>query len=358
MSILSKYVCKNPFNYLDVQDNSSYICCPSWCNVDINKNNNSELGWNSTELIEVQKSVLDGSYRFCDKNVCPSLNTLINNNKIPHNFVEKNEFLKYYSITSIDDIHKIKSYPEFILFGFDRSCNLNCPSCRRNLIPNDKEGSVEYRRKKEILDKIESNFSKNAKILLITGSGDPFYSNIYREYLQNFDETKYPLLDEIKIITNGNMLNKKLWDSLKSKKYIKSLEISIDAGTRETYEKVSRLNGRWDTLIKNLKFINTIDTIKFLQLSFVVNEYNFHEMNLFYNLMMDIFTNKNKRIEIVYRQHVFWESGIYSKSEVDSIKIFEPGHPRYGEFETEFNLLYRNPNVNHNFNHLVKKSIV
>ena len=33
--ILKKYVCTNPFNYLDVQPNSQWICCPSWAPTNI-----------------------------------------------------------------------------------------------------------------------------------------------------------------------------------------------------------------------------------------------------------------------------------------------------------------------------------
>ena len=360
MSILDKYVCKNPFNYLDSQGNQSYICCPSWCDTDINYEKNDSLGWETSRANEIRKSVLDGSYKFCDKKVCPSLNELIHKKTIPDNFIEKNKFTDYYGINNIEDVYNINFYPEFILFGFDRSCNLKCPSCRHSLVPNDRKNTPQYIQKNKILDIIERKFSKNVKRLLITGSGDPFYSNIYREYLQNFNKSKYSKLECIKIITNGRMLNKKMWDSLNCTEYIKDIEVSIDAGSKTTYENITRLGGSWDELIENLKFINTIPTIGIIQLSFVVNEYNFHEMNSFYNTMIDIFGKSSirRKVEIVFRQHVYWESGKYSKEEVESIKVFEPHHPKFSDFEKEFNILYRKPYVNHNFNHLMKKTLV
>ena len=54
---LTKYVCKNPFVYLDAQgENGSYICCPSWCPTKINETP-EEIGWNSQTSKEIRKSV-------------------------------------------------------------------------------------------------------------------------------------------------------------------------------------------------------------------------------------------------------------------------------------------------------------
>ena len=38
-------------------------------------------------------------------------------------------------------------------------------------------------------------------------------------------------------------------------RFVKSCEISIDGGTKDTYENKTRINGKWDELIDNLKFI-------------------------------------------------------------------------------------------------------
>ena len=41
--------------------------------------------------------------------------------------------------------------------------------------------------------------------------------------------------------------------------YVHTCEISIDAGVKDTYENVTRLGGNWETLLKNLEFINPSD---------------------------------------------------------------------------------------------------
>lgn len=354
-SKLKQFVCKNPFEYFDIQENSSYICCPSWCSKDV-FTNNGKLGWDDYSNIDVRKSVLDGSYKYCDKNICPSLNKLLNTNEIPNNFVKKDKFVEYYSIQNLNDLNNIEFDCKNILFGFDRSCNLKCSSCRVGMVINDRIDSDEYKLKLNILNTIEQRLAKTLKSILITGSGDPFYSNLYRNYLINFDKSKYPNLDEIKIITNGIMLDEKLWNSLNAKDFIKSIEISIDAGTKQTYENVTRLNGNWDRLLSNLKFISQIKSVDFFQLSFVVSELNYMEMILFYDLITNIY--RGRKFEVVFRQHVYWEDGKYTKEEVDSLSIFNISHKKHNLFLKELNKIYNKPFVNHNFNHLVKKNII
>lgn len=358
--ILKKYVCTHPFNYIDIQDNGDFVCCPSWCPTNIREGN--EMNWMSENATSIRKSVLDGSYSHCDHIVCPALSDLINNGKPSEVFLPIETFKEIYKIESIEDVENIESSPEEILFGFDRACNFKCPSCRVNLIPNSKEDSPEHERKLKILKYIEDNFAKSAKKLLITGSGDPFYSKIYREYLQNFDETKYPNIENIQIITNGKMLNKKMWDSLNAKKFIRSIEVSIDAGTKNTYENVTRLNGNWDVLIDNLKFISTVRSIKDMILSMVVSELNFTEMYEFYKLMMGIFNGDNYRnLSINFRQHIHWGTGKYSVDDVSKMQVFNPSHSKFDLFMEELKKIHNKPHVSHNFNHLndkIKKSLI
>lgn len=352
--ILKKYVCTNPFKYIDIQGGGDFVCCPSWCGTNIREGN--VMNWNSPNAIDIRKSVLDGTYRHCDHIVCPTLSELINNNSVPNNFIPIDNFKKHYNIETLDDVKNIQTSPEEILFGFDRSCNLKCPSCRLDLVPNDKIDSYEHKKKLEILNYIETNFAKSAKKLLITGSGDPFYSKIYRDYLQNFDETKYPNLEEIQIITNGKMLNEKMWNSLKSKRFIKTIEISIDAGTKETYENVTRLNGNWEVLMDNLRFISTIDSLNFMIVSMVVSELNYTEMETFYDKMIEIFRDSKFKLLINFRQHVYWGTGKYSEEDVNKMQVFNKTHSGYDHFIEELKKIHGKEHVSHNFNHLFEKT--
>ena len=324
---LSDYVCTFPFRYMDLQPYQVYVCCPSWCPTSIREQrSDNDINWNSDAAIDIRKSVLDGTYRHCNHEVCPSLNRLLNTDDIPNNFIHIDEFKKIHEINSIDDVINVETYPEEVTFGFDRSCNFKCPSCRKEMVPNDEEFSKEHRDKLKTLSIIEEKFSPHIKSILITGSGDPFYSKIYRNYLINFNSNTYPKLEDIKIITNGKMLNEKMWNSMSASKHIKSIEISIDAGTKYTYENVTRLNGDWDVLIDNLKFISTLTTIKSLCLSFVVSEKNYLEMEIFYDIISDIFKNSKFKYRISYSQHVHWGDGAYTEEEVKNLQVFNKEH--------------------------------
>jgi MoaA/NifB/PqqE/SkfB family radical SAM enzyme len=212
---------------------------------------------------------------------------------------------------------------------------------------------MKHLEKLRTLKTIEDKFSKSIKTILITGSGDPFYSNIYRNYLINFDESKYPNLETIRLITNGKMLNQKMWDSLAAKRFIKEIEISIDAGTKYTYEKVTRINGNWNTLISNLRFVSGLDTVKKLTLSFVVSEKNYLEMDLFRILMKDIFKESSFELFLNYTQHVYWGDGAYNEEEVKGIQVFNSDHPFFESFIQELKKINGDKYVLHNFHHLL-----
>ena len=367
--ILKKYVCELPFNWTDVQTNGQYVCCPSWANHNIRVNTSGSQSefpmnmdddvmrnWTSKAAKQIRNSVYDGSYKYCDKNVCPHLNKLINTQQKPWvALLPKEEFEKKYNIRNKLDVLRFKTPPEEILFGFDRSCNLKCPSCRVSLIANDDENSKPYKVKEHLIESIENGFGYNLKRIVVTGSGDPFYSKIYRKYLQNFDIKKYPLLEEIQIVTNATMLNEKMWNSLNSAPYIKFIEISIDAGTKNTYENVTRLNGQWDILIKNLKFLSTRDTINNIVCSFVVSKNNYKEMKTFYDIISDIFKEwvklPNKELGINFRQIVDWST--YPIDEFKELQVFEPEHELHSDFLYHLDKISYLENSNHNFYHLL-----
>jgi MoaA/NifB/PqqE/SkfB family radical SAM enzyme len=363
---LEKYVCEEPFLYTDVHTHGQFVCCPAWgppnIKVDTSGNANAKLfnesddvhrNWTSDVAYDIRKSVYDGSYSVCNHDLCPKLNQLKNSNIIPEKMLLKEEFEKKYNIRTLEDLRNFSTPPEEILFGFDRSCNLQCPSCRVSLVTNDNVESKAYKNKLHILKSIEDSYGSNLKRILVTGSGDPFYSTIYRQYLQNFDKSKYPNLESLQIITNGVILNEKMWNSLQAAPYIKFIEISIDAGNKNTYENVTRLNGDWDRLISNLKFIATLDTVDDIVCSFVVSKNNYKEMKQFYNLITDIFRDFKNKLGINYRQIANWWT--YKYEELKELQVFEEENSDFYDFLIELKKIHDLPFVNHNFHHIISK---
>jgi sulfatase maturation enzyme AslB (radical SAM superfamily) len=368
---LKNYVCKRPFENLDIQEDSQWLCCPSWAPVNIRghreplKIDEDLVGnWKSQLAQDLRRTVLDGSYSMCDHELCPSL-SMVKNSETPYtsnfipgpgvNFLKRSHFKDRFGIGTADEIAKFDKLPARLTLSFDSSCNLKCPSCRNSIIPNDDVDSEQYKIKKYMMDMIDDEFGESAKSIMITASGDPVYSKLYREYLINFDASKYPNLDFIHLLTNGVLLDEKMWNSFKAKPYIKTLDISVDAGNKETYENIVRLNGDWDKLMDNIRFLCKQDVIDTLMFSMVVCKYNYKEMLQMYEVIMDILKDvTGKTIKFVYTQLLPNSHGAYTFDEYNNITIFKETNPEFESFKTELMKIHGKPHVNHNFHHLIK----
>jgi MoaA/NifB/PqqE/SkfB family radical SAM enzyme len=341
---LKKYICVVPFNSLEIHNNTYFLCCPSWLSKRIEESDYSlEDVWKSEPVRDIRDSILDGSYRYCDKNLCPHLSNVIK-------FDKPTGPISYRSETKI--IQNNES-PENVIFNFDRTCNYKCPSCRNELIVENIEG---IKRVEKTIEDIDKHYSSNLKNIYLTGSGDPFISVGFRNYLKNFNPLKYPLLENIHLHTNASMWNEEMWNIMPNiHKYVKTCEISIDAGTKKTYEEVTRIGGDWDNLISNLKFINTIESLKSIKVSFVVQTGNYKEMSIFADIMYDIFGEK---VNIFFGKITNW--GTFSDVAFDKVKIWDESHPEHGEFKSELNSVWRKKNVFHNLSEFIeyKKTLI
>jgi len=346
---LNDYVCMVPFRALDLMGDKNYMCCPTWLEKELPNNVPLKDLWNSEEAVDIRESVMDGSYRHCSKTKCPFLSKLIvlkdtsggpilHKTDLPDN-IKKN----YESKNGILDIK-----PRFVQFSFDRTCNFKCPSCRVDLIVAD---SNKIQSVKATLDEIEESFADSLEKIYCSGTADPFVSVSYRNFFRNFNPDKYPKLKHIRIHTNASMWNEEMWNSMPNiHKYVKTCEVSIDAGTAFTYENITRLGGKWDTLITNLKFIATIKTIESVKCSFVVQQSNYMEMERFLNIIYSIFGKKTK---VFYGRIFNW--GTFSDVTFKLLDVGDVSHPEHNLFLTEFKKVATNPYVFHNMYELLPK---
>ena len=347
--ILKKWICTKPFNYLDVQpEGKAYMFCPSWLPEDITEGGTKTIteGWFSEKSEAIRVSMLDGSFKYCDHKVCPEISAVLagddRDGKSSYMFLKEN-----YEVPKVPMV-------EDILYGQDRSCNLRCPSCRLNVIPNARVDSPEHQQKQLIQDEIEEQFGSTIQKIMLTGSGDPMYSKIYRDFLINFDKTKYPSMDEIQIVTNGVLLNEKMWNSFNCKEFIKIFDISFDAGSKFTFENSTRIGGDWDRMISNIKYlISQTDIRRKFIFSYVVSEYNFREMKQCLDIIDELTVGSEHKVVVNFRQHLFWDTGAYTQDQVNEIAVFDPTHLCHAEFLEHLKIMTQHPAVNHNFHHLL-----
>lgn len=167
----------------------------------------------------------------------------------------------------------------FLSINIDESCNLWCPSCRREQIMH-LEGPTFEKKKNDVVRILEWLDQFEGPITIeLSGNGDPLASSIIRPLFQNY---KSKPLQKFLLKTNGLLIKKQL---LKSSilKNIKTYSISVDAGTAEVYNKV-RYGGSWTVLLENFDFLVSLGKEKSVCLNFAAQKNNFRDIPNFVNL--------------------------------------------------------------------------
>lgn len=317
-----KLICKKPFEWFEVSSstgNPVHLCCSGWMPKPIGflELNEPKEIWNSKEANQIRKSVLDGSFSYCDKELCPHINEISG----PVQYVDQEEYARYR-----DSLYEEESVflPTVLNCSYDRSCNLACPSCRDAIFM---ARNTEQERLKKLFTGLLTKLGKNLYLMYVTGSGDPFGSKHFLWMLSSGILNQYPQID-IFLHTNAQLLTSRNWALLESlENNIKKIEVSVDAATKPTYE-INRKPGKWEILVENMKFISQLrkkEAINLLQIDFVVMDNNWQEMQQFIDL------GKEWEVDVVYFSTINnW--GTYSASEFSAKAIHKESHPQYHEF--------------------------
>jgi len=333
--------CINPFQYSEITEVNQALCCPAWLKnevKDVMITSNYKDNFYSNKANMLRQSILDGSYRFCKSHMCPHLSA--------H---KKGMFSNMF----VDSNHEDFKNPVLkrVSFGFDRSCNLGCPSCRSNFInfTGKKREQMD-----NILDNVVEQLGDELRAINICGGGEPFYSKTFMRFMKEFDSSKFPKLKEIRLHTNGILWSEKSWNAIKPiHDYVKRCEISIDAGTKEVYRDV-RVGGDWDTLMDNIDFILTIDGLKEITYSFVVQQRNYKDMENFYNLINTKMYGSTKKYRILYYAVSEWGE-FKEKKSFSQHEIYNPNHIEHQAFLKELKKIYTRKRVEHPFDYLIVK---
>ena len=364
LNLKGKY-CYHPFNTITVDGfGDVYVCiCQAWLPISVGKIwefDSLQAIVQSPKAREIQSSILDGSYRYCDHNTCSIIQEGELSNKIDH---------KPQTINWIN-------------FALDSSCNLSCPSCRKEFtfINDGPEFDIRIRIVDYLIKLIE-NHPYYLKFTL-SGDGDPFASLVYRHLLTNLDLTKTIQFDEngnlidpllldktkvkdsklirlrhhliqyiqngklwddipgkfdntgsksgriveIEIITNGILL-KDHWNKLeKIQKNLIRTKISFDAGTESVYE-VTRKGGSWSKLLESAKFLSKWKEKTYsnmvLTANFVVQTANYVDMPAYVELCDQLGFD-----EINFQKIVNW--GTFTNFDAEA--VWKENHPEHKLF--------------------------
>lgn len=312
--------CNIPFENFEIMwTGDVYLCCSAWVPVPVgNLNNNTVMNiWNSDIAIKIRESILDGTYSFCNKDLCAFLQT----DTLPRKDNIKDP---YFNDIVERGLTQLEKGPRILTLCNDRTCNLWCPSCRTSKFVLSGTGFEKSRLQQK---KLLAEGLKDARLLVLSGSGDPFASSLHMELLTTLRSVQYPDL-KIKIMTNGLLLTPQNWARLDGiKDSIRYLIVSIDAATAETYIKIRR-GGDFRRLMENLNFVSQLrkdgklDRVEF---HFVVQQGNYKEMIQFIEL------GKSFGVDMVSFARLC-NYGSFAKDEYLSRAIHLEGHPECCRF--------------------------
>jgi molybdenum cofactor biosynthesis enzyme MoaA len=165
-----------------------------------------------------------------------------------------------------------------LVINIDRSCNLQCPSCRRDKFiltsgPLYDQKIVAANQILNWLDQLDEKID-----IVTSGDGDPLASLVMRPLIKNW---KFKPKQRITIKTNGMLIKKQLQNTemLRSANF----SISIDAGSKDVFEKV-RLGGNWKILLDNFNFLVENNKQRVTALNFTLQKDNFRDLENFVKL--------------------------------------------------------------------------
>ena len=314
---LSQKFCYLPFEQFESQTGDrSYVCCPAWLPVPIGNlsTQSPDEIWNSETAQDIRASIHDGSFRYCSRMHCPKLTaeTLPDRTAVTQPHMQQAIELQQ---------TRLPFGPKTVLMSHDRSCQLSCPSCRTETIMARAD---EAERMNVMAEASLLPLLKDARSVVITGSGDAFASKHYRWILKQLTPEAFPKL-RVDLMTNG-LLIKKEWDALELEGRVRVCFVSIDAAEPDTY-RILRRGGELDDLLENLEFLGALrrdKRVDRVRIDFVVQEQNFQEMPKAAELMRHYGFDSIK-----FQMIRSW--GTYSPQEFQRHNIGASNHPRFPE---------------------------
>jgi hypothetical protein len=319
--------CSKPFTWFEVSrgnlggEGDTFLCCPSWLPVPVGNLGQQSVNevWNGPRAREIRRSILDGTFDFCVRANCPHLQAG-DGPVMPADAVTDPELRR-----AVDERLTVLPWgPRDINCSYDRSCNLSCPSCRTEVIVETAAGD----RIERIQQRLTEEALGDARLLYITGSGDPFGSPYFRRWLQTMRRADMPRLERIHLHTNGLLWTPERWEAIPAnvRELITSADISIDAATEDTYA-INRRGGRFEVLLRNLSFVRALRTggpLRHLSVGMTVQANNFAQMRDFVRL------GQRFAADTVYFGHlVDW--GTYPPGGFAERAVHLPVHPRHHE---------------------------
>lgn len=228
----------------------------------------------------IKQKIINGDYSLCKK--CPQYISHINKVTTFERGVRLYREYGFYG-RKIYESYKSQKYdkifdnPLMFNLALDSKCNLSCPTCREK----DYDSFLKPMTKEDFEDLI--SIIKKSYIVSIGCDGETFLNKSYMDILKTDLFTEESKLNKIIIYTNGMLANNTNFSKIHQNNipHIREIKISIDAATEKTYS-VVRPGGHWNTLLKNIDYLNCHSQKRFfLESTFTISKYNYKEVGDF-----------------------------------------------------------------------------
>jgi radical SAM protein with 4Fe4S-binding SPASM domain len=171
----------------------------------------------------------------------------------------------------------------YVQMDITKRCNLHCIMCVRK--QNRGQGAD---LPVEDLTVIARKLFDKAAVLCLSCGAEPLMSSYFEQIMDVVGQYNIP---QVKLITNGNLLDERRERAI-IESGVTTLEVSIDAAEKATYERIRR-GGRFDVLIGNLRRLNALKAEyrtrhPLLKLNFVMMQSNIRELPAFIDLARDL----------------------------------------------------------------------
>jgi hypothetical protein len=335
---LRQFVCPLPFERFDIGPSGDVlVCCGHWLPTSIGNfiKDPVDSVLNSARAHKIRESMTDGSYKYCNHLECGTMaqDSLPRREELHHPRTRKAVAEQNYRLDGVDEI----------MFAFDQTCNLSCPSCRTHRITEKASQTTEKVRavEEKLLPLLPS-----LRILHINPAGELFGSRPSRKLLELINDERCPQL-VLDIISNGTLFSEEEWNKFPGiHNKVRSVRISIDAACKETFEKLRRL-GKWDVFVENMRFLRRLRStgvLPQLKFSFTYQIDNFREMKAFVGFCDEMLAG----FAIFERL----QNIAFTHEEYKQKAVHYPDHPLYGEFiEVIRDPIFRTKRVWHDFDY-------
>ena len=266
------FACDTMLNHLEVlRGGATRVCCTTfmrYSRTNFLERNFMEYWYGSKDIFHrvLALSTQNRTYVYCDKAMCPL-------------FDGRRNLGAEASEVAAAEYHEITPKPEVVALGFDKSCNLACETCRKEveMVQGEEKVLVD-----SIADKVTRELLPYAKFAIMAGNGEVLFSPAYRKV---WASPAAGQLRYFRLLSNGTLFNEKNWEAfVHGKEHTKiMLTVSIDAASQEMYESIRRL-GNFTQLQKNMAFAGRLrreGKLAYFRMNFVVQKKNLGEMESF-----------------------------------------------------------------------------